>query len=228
MMGGSAASTIDFAVPDIAVEHRPDGSRILRSRQALEPHARCVGVYLQHWAERRARSRVPCRARRRRLAPHHLWRGVAGGAVDRTGAARPRALGRAPGRHPLRECDRPCAADPRRAAGRRAGGAGLGRLLAPLAGLRQAAAHRRAGAARPHLRARRHRHSPSPWQRSIFATPSWLSASTRHRGEARRSSRIWLPQQPATTSMPPSPPLALTRSRRSSSPRARRGCRRVS
>jgi feruloyl-CoA synthase len=49
MTGGSAG--LDFAAPDIAVEHRPDGSRILRSQQTLEPHARCIGVYLQHWAE---------------------------------------------------------------------------------------------------------------------------------------------------------------------------------
>jgi feruloyl-CoA synthase len=49
MTGGSAG--LDFAAPDIAVEHRPDGSRILRSRHKLQPHARCIGVYLQHWAE---------------------------------------------------------------------------------------------------------------------------------------------------------------------------------
>ncbi|MBV8652480.1 MAG: feruloyl-CoA synthase, partial [Alphaproteobacteria bacterium] len=49
MTGGSAG--LDFAAPDIAVEHRPDGSRILHSRQQLEPYARCIGFYLQHWAE---------------------------------------------------------------------------------------------------------------------------------------------------------------------------------
>ena len=42
--------TLAFATPDIAIEHRADGL-ILRSRQPLEATARCVGVYLAHWAE---------------------------------------------------------------------------------------------------------------------------------------------------------------------------------
>src|SRR5712692_1349057 len=39
-----------FASPDIIVEDRPDGSRILRSRQALLPYPRRLGEYLEHWA----------------------------------------------------------------------------------------------------------------------------------------------------------------------------------
>jgi feruloyl-CoA synthase len=51
MMGGSAVPGLEFATPDIEIEHRADGSRILRSREALEPYARCVGVFLQHGAQ---------------------------------------------------------------------------------------------------------------------------------------------------------------------------------
>src|SRR6266568_2522732 len=39
-----------FASTDIIVEDRPDGSRILRSRQALLPYPRRLGEYLEHWA----------------------------------------------------------------------------------------------------------------------------------------------------------------------------------
>ena len=35
-----------FAAPDIALERRPDGARIMRSRVALRPYARCVGDWL--------------------------------------------------------------------------------------------------------------------------------------------------------------------------------------
>jgi feruloyl-CoA synthase len=39
-----------FAHPAVKVERRSDGSVILRSPHALQPHARCIGEYLQHWA----------------------------------------------------------------------------------------------------------------------------------------------------------------------------------
>jgi feruloyl-CoA synthase len=41
-----------FAPPSIDVEQRTDGTVILRSPQPLLPFARCVGEWLQHWAER--------------------------------------------------------------------------------------------------------------------------------------------------------------------------------
>jgi feruloyl-CoA synthase len=40
-----------FATPDIEIEERADGSRILRSRQALQAYPRRLGERLQHWAE---------------------------------------------------------------------------------------------------------------------------------------------------------------------------------
>ncbi|MGB9150448.1 MAG: feruloyl-CoA synthase [Burkholderiales bacterium] len=39
-----------FAKPAVVVDRREDGSMILRSPQALQNHARCVGEYLEHWA----------------------------------------------------------------------------------------------------------------------------------------------------------------------------------
>src|SRR6185437_13759867 len=39
-----------FAPPDIEVEQRPDGSRVLRSRQALLPYPRRLGEWLEQWA----------------------------------------------------------------------------------------------------------------------------------------------------------------------------------
>ena len=44
-------ASLPFAAPDIATERRPDGSLILRSRQALASYPRCLGVDLARWAE---------------------------------------------------------------------------------------------------------------------------------------------------------------------------------
>jgi len=43
-------SRLLFATPDIEIEDRPDGSRILRSRQELKPYPRRLGEWLRHWA----------------------------------------------------------------------------------------------------------------------------------------------------------------------------------
>ena len=40
-----------FAVPEIVAERRGDGSIWLRSAAALQPGARCVGDWLEHWAK---------------------------------------------------------------------------------------------------------------------------------------------------------------------------------
>jgi feruloyl-CoA synthase len=39
-----------FATPDIVAEHRADGSIWLKSTAPLQPAARCVGDWLEHWA----------------------------------------------------------------------------------------------------------------------------------------------------------------------------------
>jgi feruloyl-CoA synthase len=41
-----------FAAPRVTVVRRGDGALLLRSPEALAPHARCVGEYLQFWAQR--------------------------------------------------------------------------------------------------------------------------------------------------------------------------------
>jgi feruloyl-CoA synthase len=41
-----------FAMPRVAAEHHADGSIRLRSTTPLEPHARCVGDWLEHWARK--------------------------------------------------------------------------------------------------------------------------------------------------------------------------------
>ena len=43
-------TTVTFASPDLEIDHRADGSRILRSRQALLPYPRVLGVWLEQWA----------------------------------------------------------------------------------------------------------------------------------------------------------------------------------
>src|SRR5258705_5587996 len=39
-----------FATPAIVAEHRADGSILLKSATPLQPSARCVGDWLEHWA----------------------------------------------------------------------------------------------------------------------------------------------------------------------------------
>ena len=39
-----------FATPAVAVERRADGSILLKSTTPLQPSARCVGDWLEHWA----------------------------------------------------------------------------------------------------------------------------------------------------------------------------------
>ena len=41
-----------FATPAIVAERRGDGSILLRSTTRLQPAARCVGDWLEHWAGR--------------------------------------------------------------------------------------------------------------------------------------------------------------------------------
>ncbi len=40
-----------FAMPEIAADRRPDGTIRLKSTTPLQPHARCVGDWLEHWAQ---------------------------------------------------------------------------------------------------------------------------------------------------------------------------------
>jgi feruloyl-CoA synthase len=40
-----------LAIPDIEREDLPEGAFVLRSRTPLRPYARCIGEWLEHWAE---------------------------------------------------------------------------------------------------------------------------------------------------------------------------------
>ncbi len=69
-----------FAEPAVETETRPDGSLILRSPQALQPYARCIGEWLQGWARRAPdRSFLAERSREggwRRLSYGEAWTGA--------------------------------------------------------------------------------------------------------------------------------------------------------
>jgi feruloyl-CoA synthase len=39
-----------LAPPEVVREVRPDGSFVLRHPRPLQPYARCVGDWLEHWA----------------------------------------------------------------------------------------------------------------------------------------------------------------------------------
>ncbi|MFJ1257850.1 feruloyl-CoA synthase [Cupriavidus sp. CuC1] len=44
------ATTVALATADIAIDPRLDGSFVLRSNQPLQPYVRCIGDWLQYWA----------------------------------------------------------------------------------------------------------------------------------------------------------------------------------
>ncbi|MEM8997721.1 MAG: feruloyl-CoA synthase, partial [Acidobacteriota bacterium] len=44
-------STVTFAKPDVVLESRGDGARVLRSRVALDPYPDHLGVWLRRWAD---------------------------------------------------------------------------------------------------------------------------------------------------------------------------------
>lgn len=48
---GTETTPVALAIPDIAIERREDGSFVLRSTQALQPYVRCIGDWLQYWAQ---------------------------------------------------------------------------------------------------------------------------------------------------------------------------------
>ncbi len=49
-MNGIMTSAARFAEPKISVERRADGSLLVSSPMPLEPHERCIGMYLEKWA----------------------------------------------------------------------------------------------------------------------------------------------------------------------------------
>ena len=146
-----------LAPPRIVSEDAPDGSR----DPALGDAARAVRGEPRRAACGAGRGRRRTACSWPSAAPDGDWVELTWGEAGRKanarrpGAARPRARAQAAGDDPLRQLDRPRTADARRLPGRRAGRAGLARLLADEPGLRQGQAHRGAGQARARLRGRR-------------------------------------------------------------------------
>lgn len=60
-----------FAVPEIERVDRPDGTIVLRSRASLPDGARCVGAWLENWAEQ-----TPERALFAERGPDGVWRKI--------------------------------------------------------------------------------------------------------------------------------------------------------
>lgn len=60
-----------FATPAVKVTHRDDGATLVQNPIPLEPYARCVGEYLEYWAEH-----APDRPFMLERSPAGLWVGV--------------------------------------------------------------------------------------------------------------------------------------------------------
>src|SRR5690625_7504018 len=45
-----------FADPAVTIKHQDDGIIILSNPKPLEPYARCIGDYLEHWAAQKPAS----------------------------------------------------------------------------------------------------------------------------------------------------------------------------
>ena len=147
-MSGNAAAVltkpafrkIEWLERDIAVERRPDGVIILKSRIPLQPYEKHIPASLAKWASGGAEPDLAGAARRpraamaegllRRSQAHRRW-------VD-AGPARSRNRTRSPGRDPFRQFHRACADDAGGDAGAPAGRAGIAGLFADEPGSPQA------------------------------------------------------------------------------------------
>ena len=137
----------------LVAERRPDGMIYARSPHPLGEHPARLTERLEHWAERAPeRTFLARRDDGGRLAAADLRPGPGLGAPDRAGAARSRAVARAPARDSLGQRPRARAACARRPARGRAVCPDLARLLAGLEGFRQAPLHHRSGDAGAGLR----------------------------------------------------------------------------
>jgi feruloyl-CoA synthase len=77
-MGEIIRGTALFAKPEVEVTRRDDGSILLRSPVALEAYPRCVGEYLEHWAQH-----APDRPFILERGPQGQWQGVTYGQARR-------------------------------------------------------------------------------------------------------------------------------------------------
>ena len=167
---------------DVQLDRKPDGTIFLRSPHPLGAYPDKLTQRLEHWAEGRARPRLPGAARGRRRLAHAQLRADAGaGARRRAGAAGAQAFARAADRDPVRQRHRARAARSRRHDDRRALRADLGALLADVGRLRQAEVDHGDADAGPGVRRRAARRSRARSRRPCRATSR--SSSPPIRGE---------------------------------------------
>ena len=147
-MSGNAAAVltkpafrkIEWLARDIAVERRPDGVIILKSRIPLQPYEKHIPASLAKWAKE-APERIWLA---QRGGPDRQWRKVSYGEAKRTvdgltqGLLNLGARRRPSGHDPVRQFDRACADDAGRDAGAPAGRAGVAGLFADEPGSPQA------------------------------------------------------------------------------------------
>ena len=142
-----------FATPAIVADRRADGSILVKSTTPLQPGARCIGDWLEHWA-RQAPERVFLADRASADAPWSTVtykRRVAAGARERGVDPRARAERRTSAGDPVRQQRRARAVRARGPACRRAVGRDLAGLFADVERLRQAQEHGQAARARRDL-----------------------------------------------------------------------------
>ena len=145
-MNGNAAALlskpafrkVEWLPRDIAVERRPDGVIVMRSRIPLKDYEPHMPASLAKWAKKRPISSGWRSARARpAMAQDLLWRSQAHCRRADPGAARYEAA-RQPDCDPVRQLHRACADDYGGDAGAASGGAGVAGLFADEPGSRQA------------------------------------------------------------------------------------------
>ena len=141
-----------FAIPAIVADRRADGSILVKSTTPLQPGARCIGDWLEHWA-RQAPERVfspivPAPMRRGRRSP---TRTRCSRSARRGVDPRARAERRASAGDPVRQQRRARAVRARGPACRRAIGRDLAGLFADVQRFRQAQEHGQTARARRDL-----------------------------------------------------------------------------
>ena len=214
MNGGDLFDDLQMLAPPRTVRVRfDDGSFVLRSPEPLQPYARCIGEWLEHWA--RATPDAPAFAER---APAGGWRRLswretrAQVGPHRAGPARAEAGAASADRRAVGQRARPPAADAGRHAHRPRRVHRLQRLLPADQGLQQDPRHpehagpglglcRGCQGLRPGHRQRgaAGRHGVQPWRRRL-PRRAGLRQPAAHAPRARRCVR---PSRPsARTRMP--------------------------
>ena len=211
-MNGNAAAVltkpafrkIEWLARDIAVERRPDGVIVLKSRIPLKPYEKHIPASLAKWANE-APNRIWLA---QRGGTDRQWRKLSYGEAKRTrgradaSASRSEAQARQPGRDPVRQFDRARADDAGCDAGAASGSTGVAGLFADEPRSRQTEisvrpdqACRGDGAGRPDLRegaesARSRRRHRRPCRASLRGHQEHRLRRSRGNAGNRRGRRV--------------------------------------